>query len=199
MKTTFLASIALLGLCAAACKSSSNSSMVVDPKVMEQNMMAYMTTGEAHRVLDAKVGTWKVKVRMFNPDGSVQSESDMTSEGKWIMNDHYVEETVTGSFGGMPFAGRALIGYDNLRKKYVSTWYDNMGTGVMFGEGTYDPKTKTFHSKTHSPNFDMTKIAPSHSTEQNIDKDHWLVTSFSEGPGEKAYKSMTLEYARSSR
>jgi hypothetical protein len=34
-------------------------------------------------------------------------------------------------------------GYDNAKKKFVSSWVDNMGTGIMLSEGTYDPATKT--------------------------------------------------------
>ncbi len=32
---------------------------------------------------------------------------------------------------GMPFEGMGIDGYDNLAKQYVSTWVDNMGTGIM--------------------------------------------------------------------
>ena len=31
-----------------------------------------------------------------------------------------------------------------MKKKFVSSWIDNMGTGIQFSEGTYDPATKTF-------------------------------------------------------
>ena len=38
----------------------------------------------------------------------------------------------------------AVEGYDNVKKKFVASWIDNMGTGIQFSEGTYDPATKTF-------------------------------------------------------
>ena len=44
----------------------------------------------------------------------------------------------------MPFEGMGIVGYDNLLKKFVSVWIDNMGTGLMPGTGTYDAATKTY-------------------------------------------------------
>jgi hypothetical protein len=48
---------------------------------------------------------------------------------------------------GMPFEGKSTMAYDNFTKKFISSWVDNMGTGVMTMEGTYDNKTKTLTSK----------------------------------------------------
>ena len=42
------------------------------------------------------------------------------------------------------FKGHGMEGYDNVKKKFVGTWMDNMGTGIMMSEGDYDPATKTF-------------------------------------------------------
>ncbi|MBM4201249.1 MAG: DUF1579 domain-containing protein, partial [Gammaproteobacteria bacterium] len=30
------------------------------------------------------------------------------------------------------------LGYDNGKRKYVGTWFDSMGTGIMSYEGDYD-------------------------------------------------------------
>ena len=43
----------------------------------------------------------------------------------------------------MQFKGMGVEGYDNVKKKFVSSWIDNMGTGIQFSDGTYDPATKT--------------------------------------------------------
>src|SRR5260370_38469334 len=34
-------------------------------------------------------------------------------------------------------------GYDTVKKKFVASWIENMGTGIQFSDGTYDPATKT--------------------------------------------------------
>jgi hypothetical protein len=41
------------------------------------------------------------------------------------------------------FHGMEIDGFDNVKKKFVSSWVDNMGTGIMLSEGTYDAATKT--------------------------------------------------------
>jgi hypothetical protein len=53
----------------------------------------------------------------------------------------------------MPFEGHGLTGYDNSRKVFQSTWIDNMGTGITYMEGTFDPSTKmiTFTGKMVDP------------------------------------------------
>ena len=38
----------------------------------------------------------------------------------------------------MPFEGISTLAYDNAKKVFVNTWIDNMGTGIMSMEGTYD-------------------------------------------------------------
>jgi hypothetical protein len=37
---------------------------------------------------------------------------------------------------GMAFEGHGTEGYDNMTKKVVSSWVDNMGTGIMYSTGT---------------------------------------------------------------
>ncbi len=49
--------------------------------------------------------------------------------------------------GGMPFEGLSIVGYDNAKKVFVSSWVDNMGTGIMNMEGTWDPTTKSINFK----------------------------------------------------
>jgi hypothetical protein len=59
-----------------------------------------------------------------------------------IFNGLYQESVHKGNFGGMPFEGHGTLGYDNAKKKFVSSWIDNMGTGIMYLEGSYDPSSK---------------------------------------------------------
>lgn len=44
---------------------------------------------------------------------------------------------------GHPYSGIGITGYDNLRKRYVSTWIDTMGTGIFMMDGTAGPDGKT--------------------------------------------------------
>lgn len=124
-----------------------------DEKALVEAMMKAATPGEAHKHLDVLAGSWDVTVSMWMDPSKPPSVSKATSESKWVLGGRYVEDLVTGDFGGMRFEGRGLTGYDNLRKKYVSSWVDNMGTGISAGVGTYDPdkKTFTFHREEIDP------------------------------------------------
>jgi Protein of unknown function (DUF1579) len=48
-----------------------------------------------------------------------------------------------GKMRDMTFKGMGIEDYDNVKKKFVGTWVDNMGTGIMMSEGRYDVATKT--------------------------------------------------------
>ena len=43
----------------------------------------------------------------------------------------------------MPFEGTSTTGYDNAKKVYISTWIDNMSSGIMTMEGPYDAASKS--------------------------------------------------------
>ena len=70
-----------------------------------------------------------------------------------ILGGRYQESINKGSMMGQPFEGRSIVGYDNAKKMLVSSWVDNMGTGMMTMEGTWD-------STTHSVNFKGKVVDP---------------------------------------
>ena len=39
----------------------------------------------------------------------------------------------------------SLLAYDNARKLFISTWIENVGTGMMVLEGTWDEASKTIN------------------------------------------------------
>lgn len=102
-----------------------------------------MTPGEPHKMLKESVGTWdaEVKAWMNGPNGE-PSVSKATSEQKMVLGGRYLQQDVTGDMMGQPFAGTGFTGYDNFKKKYVSFWIDNMGTGMSTMEGAMDKDGK---------------------------------------------------------
>ncbi len=164
-----------------------------DPATMK--MMAFATPGPSHKALDVKVGKWSAAVQMFEP-GSEPSRSTGTSEIKWAMGGRFLQETFTGEFMGQPFHGEGRIGYDNLKKKYVSSWLDDAGTGIYFSEGSFDAASKTFTFTGEMPDTNAGKYVKSHSTEKWVDNDHFTVHSYVPGPDGKDFLMMQLDYAR---
>ena len=167
-----------------------------DQQAMEAAMKSFATPGPAHQVLQQKAGKWSLAVKMFMPGAPAAMESKGTSEMKMIMDGRYLQDTTEGSFMEQPFHGQGLTGYDNLKKKYVGTWIDNMGTGIMTAEGSYDAGSKTFSYTNEMPDSSMTKYVKGRSTETWTDNDHWTMKSYAPGPDGKEYMCMQIDYAR---
>ena len=74
-------------------------------------------------------------------------ESTGTAEMKMLLDGRFLQQEFTGDMMGQPFSGIGTDGYDNLRKKYVTTWIDTMGTGIFFMEGTASADGKTITLK----------------------------------------------------
>ena len=104
---------------------------------------ASMTPGPQHELLASMNGDWNAKVKLWMDPSQPPTESDATTKNEMVMNGLYQRSTHTGTMMGMPFQGEAITGYDNPKKKFVSTWIDNMGSGIMMMEGNYDEKSKS--------------------------------------------------------
>jgi hypothetical protein len=167
----------------------------------EQAMMAkwqeYATPGENHKLLAFKEGKWTCAVKMWMDPNKPANESTATAEYKWMMDGRYLSDNTEGTFNGQPFHGHGLNGYDNLKKKFISFWIDNMGTGFMTAEGTYDPASKTFKFTGESPNLESGRYVKTRSEEKVIDNDHWTVSMYEPHSGDgKEFKSLELTYTR---
>jgi Protein of unknown function (DUF1579) len=129
-----------------------------DAKPDDAQMMAMMMDlakpGENHKILEESVGSWTYTTKFWmSPDTNTPPmESSGTAVtkpimgGRYFQTDHKGKMQMPGADGKMTemeFHGMQIDGFDNVKKKFVSSWVDNMGTGIMLSEGTYDPATKT--------------------------------------------------------
>ena len=123
-----------------------------DEKEMMAKMMEMAKPGDNHKILADMVGTWSYKVKFWMAPDAPPSESSGTTVYKSIMGGRYVIGDVSGKMempgadGKMKkveFKGMSIDAYDNVKQKFISTWIDNMGTGIIMLEGSYDPATKS--------------------------------------------------------
>lgn len=120
----------------------------MDSAAMAKAWEGYMTPGDMHKWMASTDGKWTGEVVSWMGPGAPPSPaSKVKAENKTIMGGRYQESVYKGEMMGMPFEGRGLMAYDNAKKKFISTWVDNMGTGVMYMEGPYDENTKTITLK----------------------------------------------------
>ena len=173
-------------------------------KMMAQ-MMELAKLNENHKLLADLAGTWSYTVKMWmNPDPNAKpDESKGTAVRKSMMDGRYFVVDVTGKMEmpgadgkkkEMTFKGMGIDGYDNVKKKFVGTWMDNMGTGVMMSEGDYDPATKTF---TYASEYEAipgmkTKIRE---VVKVVDKNHHTFEWY-ENRGGQEVRTMEINYTR---
>jgi hypothetical protein len=148
MKTRSVATV--LGLCtllasfalSARGQDKPKEQAMPDAKAMEDAMMKAAAPGPNHQRLSRLVGDWTCTTKMWMAPGQPPMESGCTMHAESILGGRYVQSVYKGSFAGMPFEGHGTDGYDNVTKRYVSSWVDNMGTGIMNGTGTCDDAGK---------------------------------------------------------
>ena len=196
--TILVASLTLVGLVTgAALAQEPGKAMSPEEQAMMAKWMEFATPGEPHKMLAQRVGSWTLKVSSWTSPDAPPTVTEGTSEVKAILDGRYVEETATGSFQGMPFHGRGFTGYDNLKKKYVSTWMDNMGTGIAMSEGDYDAAKKTFNYTGMWPDAMAGQYKPMKGVETWTSPDVYKAEAYCQAPDGKGWwKMMELIYTR---
>jgi len=140
---------------------------------------------------------------MWMAPGAPPSKSTGTAVRKSVMEGRYLTGDYSGKFKmpgadgkmkEMNFQGMSMDGYDNVKKKFVSGWVDNMGTGIMISEGTYDAATKTF---TYLGEYEGMPGMKSKVREviKMTDKEH-MTMEYYEDRGQGETKSMEIAYTR---
>jgi hypothetical protein len=182
--------------------SSSSAAQPSEAEMMKQ-MMELAKLNDNHKVLDSTAGTYSYVVKMWMDPKANPSESTGTATRKSIMDGRYVTGDYSGSFKvpgadskmkDMNFHGMSLDGYDNVKQKFVSSWIDNMGTGIIMLDGTYDAATKAF---TYTGDYEGMPGMKSKVREviTMVDKDH-MTLEYYEDRGQGEMKSMEINYTR---
>ena len=157
MKTNYIY-LGLLVLCLASCKKEK---VVVDETVVKTDTIQsipettpdsatvakawtdYATPSKAHEMLAKDTGTWDAEMTFWMPETPEPQKATSVATYKMILNGKYQEGVFKGDMWGMPFEGRGTTAYDNASKQFITTWIDNMGTGMLVSRGQYDETSKT--------------------------------------------------------
>jgi hypothetical protein len=160
-------------------------------------MMRAATPGDAHKKLNAMVGTFDAKIKMWMEPGAPPMESTGKAVNEWVLGGRYVQQRFDGTFMGQPFSGIGYTGYDNVRHMYVGTWMDSMSTSMMNSSGgDPDPSAKNWR-------FSASSIDPVSGESVNIDErmtlldnDHQVFEMYGPGPDGTNFKMMEITYTR---
>ena len=113
-----------------------------EPDEAQAEMMAAYEAaaapGPAHEKLAAMAGSYTLTATWWEDPNAPPQHSTSEVKRKMIMGGRYLVEEVGGEMYGQPFSGMGITGYDNTAEKYVTTWLDNMSTGLFIMTGNYD-------------------------------------------------------------
>ena len=169
------------------------SKPAADPMV--EQMLLAAKPGEHHKYLAQFAGDWDGTVRLFMP-GAPPMESKTACSSKMEFDGRYLYAHHNGEFGGQPFKGVGIMGYNNVVKRFETTWIDNMGTGVEYGTGSCSADGKTFTINSEMTDPTQGKKVGTREVWSVTDADHYRIEFFQAGPDGKEAKSMEIEYAR---
>jgi hypothetical protein len=169
------------------------------PRVQDE--MAPPKPTPEHEALREDEGAWDgvIKASFPGPDGNIQEAESrgvevnhMMPGGLWMISNF------RGEFGGMPFHGHGVTGFDLVKKKYVGTWVDSFTTSLMTLEGTYDKatRTSTMYGESTDPQGNTAKAKL---VEVSKDADHRTMTMYMQVPGggdDAWQKAMEIHYTR---
>ena len=168
-----------------------------DQQAMTEKMMKAAAPGPQHEMLKKMAGEWNAKVTsMMDPSQPPQVENS-TSTLTMLMDGRYCQEVASGQMMGQPFSGMGITGYDNVLGKYVSTWIDNFGTGIMTSTGTADASGKVIRWIGTMSDPMTGKVSKERMVTTIVDDDHHTFEMYGTPRGaKKEMKVMTIEYSR---
>lgn len=146
-----------------------------------------------HRLLKDHAGTWKVACKFYMEPGQPPMENNAT-ETIEMVGEFWTLSKYEASMMGMPFVGRATLGYEPHAKRFVSTWVDSMSPTFFYFTGKQEGDTIKMQGEAWSC---MTNSVIKHrTTEKHVSKNERIVEMFCTLPDGKEIKMMTNHYRR---
>lgn len=170
----------------------------LDSATMVKNWEAYMTPGDMQKMMGSWAGDWTCEVTSWMVPGAPPTKSTATAKYETSMGGRYLVSHFNGNMMGQPFEGLSTQAYDNAKKKFISTWIDNFGTGIMVTEGPWDAATKsiTFTGKMVDPSAGDGSEVAVREIYKVIDDKHHQMEMYAPGSDGKEYKNMEITYTK---
>lgn len=115
----------------------------MDLQAMMEAYQKAAIPGAPHQQLAKLAGSWSTQTKEWMEPNKPPRESKGTCEMKVLLGGRFLQQECQGNMMGHPYNGIGTTGYDNIGKKYVSTWIDSMATGIFKMEGIASANGKT--------------------------------------------------------
>lgn len=151
---------------------------------------------DAHRFVQEAVGTWKVACTYYMDPTQPPMECEATDTIEAVGPFWTVSRFVCPLPDNNELVGKATLGYDPNKGKYVGFWIDSCTTTPFYYEGDYDADSKTL-AMSGSGYFPMFQAeCPYRMTNRENDDGTRTFEMFVTMPGAPEMKLFTYVYSR---
>jgi len=172
------------------------NSQTMDSAAMMKAWQEYMTPGDMQKMLAKADGAWDTEISYWVDPSQPAQKSMGTCTNKMVLNGLYQESVFKGNMMGMPFEGHGTVGYDNAKKIFVSSWIDNMGSGIMNLQGTWDNASNSLVLKGTTTEPTTGKDTEVREVLKIIDNNNHVMEMYGAGPDGKEMKMMEIKFTR---
>ena len=168
----------------------------MDTAAMNKAFADFMAPGPMHKWMEKTNGNWEADLTQWMDPKAPPMKAKATIVQSSVLGGRYVVGKFTGTMMGMPFEGMSTMGYDNAKKIFVSTWIDNVGTGIVHMTGTYNEATKTLSLKGYQTNPTNGKDGNIREEMTMIDDDSYSMVMYGDDFNGKEQKFMEATVKR---
>lgn len=197
LRYTLFATVSLIALTVCFAPShAGDEEMSPEAKAMMEAWQKASTPNENHQQLAQSVGTWHFTSSWWQNPDAPPTVSEGTATYEMILGGRYLKETVRSEMLGKPFEGIGYTGYDNVGGRFVSTWMDNMSTGILVSYGSWNAETQSYTWVGEYVDAMTGKSKKMRIINTIESADRHVAEFFDLDPDGKEYKSMELIYTR---
>ena len=157
----------------------------------------FATPNENHKRLGDFVGSWNIHMKFWPRPTAAPQESDGAAEIHWILGNRYIEQRQNCPMMGQPMSGIGYTGFDNIKRKYVTVWLDNIGTSILKTWGTFDSTKQSIKTQGTIDDPLTHKPLRYEDTATMINPDRFIYTAWTSTPDSaKMSRVMEIVYTR---
>lgn len=101
---------------------------------MMERLKRATSPGPKHVILHRFLGRWDYELRTFT-GGAAAAPEKGTAEVTWLVDGRWIKSEDKGTMMGRPYQGFMVMGYDNFKQAFVSTYVSNADTTMARTEG----------------------------------------------------------------
>lgn len=177
-------------------KKDTSVKAMPDMAAMMKAWDEFKTPGINHKWMEKTNGNWEAEMSQWMDPAAPPEKSKATVSQSSTLGGRYVIGKYSGKTMGKPMQGMSIMGYDNAKKLFVSTWIDDLGTGIVRMTGTYDETTKTLNLKGYQTDPVTGKDTEIREEMTLIDDDSYSLTMYGTGMDGKEMKFMEGTFKR---